>query len=257
MKEKKKYIIVFVILAIYILIIFLTNGKNIIRENFDSVYMMISPSTQWKFEKGNWTIATNIVDYSLKSFHTYVDNKPFGNYNVTYNNKFYLFDDKRNSIKYDGNLIAIRGSIPIDIINFKDEKIEPSIEVVSNALKEKNINASIENIRVRKIEIDLDNDRQTENIYITSNVFYAKENEDSFALVFIVENNQIVYIYEEIEKYIKTLEMCTPYIQNIIDIDKDKKYEIVMGCEYFSNNGVCHNLYDNKTNRYKNLLKNC
>ncbi len=257
MKDKRKYIIVFIILAIYLLIVFLFNGKNIIRENFDSSYMMISPSTQWKFSKGNWTSVTNVVEYSMKSFKTYVNSKPFGNYNVTYNDKFYLFDDKRNSTHYNGKLLALRGTVPIDVIDFKEETIEISMPIIKEVLLERKIKASLETIRARKIEIDLDNDKEKEQIYTIYNVFNAKEGENSFAVIFIVNDNKKEYIYEKIEKYENTLTMCTPYIQNIIDIDKNKKYEIIMGCEYFSNNGTCHNLYNNNTKKYESIIRNC
>lgn len=257
MKDKRKYIIVFVILAIYLIIVFLFNGKNIIRENFDSSYMMISPSTQWKFETGNWTSVTNVVEYSMKSFKTYVNSKPFGEYNVTYNDKFYLFDDQRNSTHYNGNLLALRGTVPIDVIEFEDQEINPSIPIIKEALLEKKINTSLENVRARKIEIDLDNDMEKEQIYTVGNVFNAKNGENSFALIFVVDDNKKEYIYEKIEKYEKTLTMCTPYIQNIIDIDKDKEYEFIMGCIYFSNNGTCHNLYNNKTKKYESIMRNC
>lgn len=257
MKDKKKYIIVFIVLVIYLLIIFLWNGKKLIKENFVTSYLMISPSTQWKYEKGTWNIATNIVEYSMKRFDTYVDGKPFGSYNVTYNNKFYLFNDKRESIHYDGDLIAVRGSLPIGVLSFKEENINPSAPIVSEVLKEKKIKASLDTIRVRSISLDIDNDKNLENIYVMNNVFNAKEGENSFALVFIIDDEKRVYIYEKIEDSVETLTMCVPYIQNVIDIDQDKNYEIIMGCEYFSNNGTCHNLYDNKINQYKNIIKSC
>lgn len=257
MKDKKKYMIVFSILLIYLLIIFLWNGKRIIKDHFVTSYIMISPSTQWKYEKGSWNTVTNVVEYSMKQFDTYVDGKTFGSYNVTYNNKFYLFTDKRESIRYNGNLIAVRGSLPIDVLSFKEEIIDPTTPIVSEVLKEKNIKASLDAIKVRLVSMDIDNDKKLENIYVMNNVFYAKEGENSFALAFIIDDGKRVYIYEKIENAVRTLEMCVPYIQNMIDIDRDKNYEIIMGCEYFSNNGTCHNLYNNKTNQYKSIIKSC
>lgn len=257
MKEKKKYIIVLVILAIYLVLIFVFNGKNIIRQNFDTSYIMVSPSTQWKYAKGTWGSVTNITDYSMEKFKIYVNNKPFGDYNVTYNDKFYLFDDNRNSVSYNGNIIAVKGSLPIDVIYFEEEVIEPINDEIKEALKEKKIKVKGDNIRARKVEIDMDGDQKKETIYIVSNVFYATEGENSFALLFTEKEGKNKYIYEEIKDYKKTLEMCTPFVEGIIDIDKDKKYEIIMGCEYFSNNGTCHNLYNNKTKDYQKVITNC
>lgn len=254
MKEKRKYIIVFVLLASYILIILLFNGKNIMRENFDTSYIMISPSTQWKFEKGTWTTVENIVEYSMKSFQTYVNSKPFGKYNVTYNDKFYLFNEKRDSIHYNGDLLAIKGSIPIGVIKFTKEEISKDHPIIKKALDEKKINAT-NNITASIIKINIDG--KEEQFYIVNNVFLTEPGENSFALLFTIKENKKIYIYEKIEPYEKTLEMCIPYIQNIIDIDKDKKYEIIIGCEYYSDNGICHTLFDNEAEEYKRIIGSC
>lgn len=49
---------------------------------------------------------------------------------------------------------------------------------------------------------------------------------------------------------------CKIYLQNIIDLDNDNKYELITGCGYYSNNGVINNIYTLKNKEYKLLISN-
>lgn len=257
MQDKKKYIIVFIILGIYVIGVFLLFGKDIMKSKMYTSYLMVSPTTRWKFVKGHWSDAGKVSDYSLKPFEVYVGNKKFGTYNLTYNDKFYLFDNDRNPQLYDGNLIAYWGSLSMEVIDFQSEKVTQSdAPIIQKVLKENKLNISLDKLNMWKVEIDIDNDGKKEILYAVDNLFKENGETSAIAFLFILDDGKITYLHKKIESNKSTYSLCSPYVSNIIDIDKDKQYEIIMGCVYYSDRGTCHNLFDNKKNKYE-LLKGC
>lgn len=253
MKINKKYMILLGIFTIYILVMFLIFGRDFIRNNLDSSTIAISPDTIWNFEQGKWKDNGNKTDYSMKNYEVYEDSKYLGELKLTYNDKLYLFDSERKPVRYENSIIAVKGSIDIGVIPFKNTTISNSNKVVTKILKEKKIKVSRDTLTSKLIKIDLDNDGKLEEIYTISNVFNTDDYSNSIAIIAVLENNEITYLKEDVKEGKYTLTMCMPYIQNIIDIDKDKKYEIITTCSYYSNNGTCHTLFDND---YK-MLKGC
>lgn len=253
MKIKKKYIILSIIFVVYVIVMFLIFGRNYIRNNLDNGTMIISPNSIWKFQKGKWEDVDNNQEYSMKTYKTYENGTYIGDYQITYNDKFYLFDNKRNPINYENDLIAIRGTIDIGVVKFENTPVSVSDKVIYNILKEKQIKATSSTIRANVVKIDLDNDNKLEEIYVISNVFEADEKSNSFSIVAVKDNNKIKYLREEVRDSSYTLSMCNPYVQNIVDIDNDKKLEIITGCSYYSDGDTCHTLY----NSNYEVIKTC
>ena len=189
----------------------------------------------------------------MKNYEVYEDSKYLGKLKLTNNEKLYLFDDERKPVRYENDIIALRGSIDIDVIPFEQHSISVNNKVVSQILSENKIKHSNQNITANLVKKDLDNNGSLEEIYTITNAFVADENSNTFSIIAVLENNKISYLRNNVREGEYTLKMCVPKIQNIIDIDKDKKYEIISSCTYYSNIGTCHNLHNSD---YK-MIKDC
>ena len=70
-----------------------------------------------------------------KNFIVYVDNEYFGNYSVWLDDQWYLFDDNRNAVTYQGNLFAYQADFDMDILPFTTVDIT-DFTYVNQVLKE-------------------------------------------------------------------------------------------------------------------------
>lgn len=260
MKVKKKYLIFFAILFFYLIITFFLFRKQILNDYFISEYIVIDPSTAWKYKDGKWQDIDSFNEINMHSFHTYVNQDKMGIYNIVYNNKFYLFDKNKKSVRYNGSLFAYNGNMKIDVIQFKSEDLDTSdTQVIDKVIKENQVKFfDLNKMSGNKIKVDIDHDGTLEKIYTMYNVFSNTAKEESiYAFVFILKEDKIHYLYKKKAKSDTMYEtMCTPYMQNIIDINKDNNYEFIVGCEYFNNLGTCNLLYDSQKNKFK-VLKSC
>ncbi|MDD3340781.1 MAG: hypothetical protein PHN72_01070 [Bacilli bacterium] len=257
---KKKYVILFIILGIYLVILFLMFGLKEFRNKHFEAFLMVSPSTRWQFTGGEWVDVKDPKAYNNLDFDVYNDNTFLGKFNVVYNEKFYLFDQKKISQKYTGNMLAYRGNRDIDIIKYDEEQIDTEdTSIIQKVLNENEIKYSAEKVSGTKTKLDVNNDGKQETIYVITNVFNndVTQSDSIFGMSFIIEENHIDYLYKRIDIYENMIkDMCRPTLHSIIDIDKDKKYEFIMSCSYFSQKGTCNSMYDNQENKYE-ILKGC
>ncbi len=255
MKNKKAIIIVTSIIGVYLVLAVILFGWDNFTNKFQSLYIMLDSGDKWVLKDGHFKDVEDDKEYNWKKFDVYVNNQLLGNYNLLYNNIWYLFDDNRNSKSYGGSLIAIRGNKKYEVIDFQEEDLnEEDLKKVKNVLKSENIEYTYNLSYKKKVTLDVDGDSKEETIYAISNVFTSEPNQ-KFSIVFI-DNDGIEVLYKDVKKPSKMYEMCMPKVKFIIDIDKDLKYEIITECTYFSVMGSCDSLYKIKNNSYKKF-KGC
>lgn len=222
------------------------------------MYLFVDPTTRWKLSGGEWSNVTNVQEYNNLYFDTYVNNKPFGEFNVVFNEKFYLFDRKKLSHRFDGTLLAYRGNRKMKVIDYQEQMLQDiDYPVISQILNSNKITFPVENVSGTKMMIDLNNDGKKEKVYTLYNVFNEYNAQDIFAFIVVVDGSNIQYIYKKTDSVKNMIgNMCVPSIHSIIDLDEDKQYEIITNCTYFSKKGTCSSLYNNKKNNYK-IMKGC
>lgn len=259
-KLNKTSLISIFVLLILASIFFFTIGKNLIENNKINNVIIIDNNAIFK-EQGNnkWkNISFNkITNYNWKKYNTYIDNSYYGKYYLYNNEKWYLFKDKTKAVNYDGNLLALGGNIKYKVVNFTTYDIE-DYTYVKKVLNDNEISEKVFLTSDSLISIDINNDGIKESIYTISNKFSTENDSDiQFSFVFMVKNNKIIYLYKNIEKNQDNIYVgCKPYINSILDINEDNKYEIILSCSYYSNNGIEHKMYKYENQEFKMLVSN-
>jgi hypothetical protein len=257
MEGKKKYIILLAILLIYGIIVFVFFSGNIKKKNSGASYIIVGPSTRWKFEEGKFLRVNDSKEYNSMDFKVYDQDKYLGKYNVVFMEKMYLFDGQKNSIKYNGNIFAINGNLKADIIRFKQEEINKrDYKILEELLKNEKIEEDISKITLTKVMIDIDGDGTKETIYTASNAF-DETVQTSLSYIYLIRKNKAeILISKKMSVERMLSDNCVPFINHIIDIDRDKNYEFIIGCEGFSMSGTQNILIDNYKNNYNILISN-
>lgn len=255
MRSKKTYIVLIGILLAFCLIMFLTFGvDNLIKEKYDTT-IILGDDVVWTLKKRNWYYTTEYEDLNWKKYNVYFDNEKVGNnYYLWHNDKWYVFDNKKNAVKVDGDLLAVNSNYDVKVHDFNISDIEDYSDV-SYVLKENNINENQFTVDYR-IVFDIDNDGEDEVFYVISNTFPMDFDPDTiFSFVFMVKGDSIYPIYSETDNN-TGFNGCRPYFNAFIDIDNDSKYEFILSCAEYSTNKVAHGLYKFKNNDFKILISN-
>ncbi|MEG2321913.1 MAG: hypothetical protein RSB71_00275 [Bacilli bacterium] len=256
MKKNKKYIILIIILVIYALVAFIL-VPFAKRAKEPTLYMLLEPNTMWKLDHKKWSNVTNQNEFNFKKFDVFDGNKELGKYNLFYNEKWYILDDKRNKVKASNNIFATRSKVPIKVNDFsKQELNESDINLINEQLKSLSILGYDALKTSFKIEIDLDNDSYLDTIYGVSNVFVEEKHDKVFSLLFIKNKDKIQYLIKKISSVDKQIEnICLPNVQNIIDLDRNKNV-LLTNCNYFDLIGNCHAIFQLKNGQYE-MIYSC
>lgn len=256
MKNKKTIIIIFSILVPYLVLIVLLFGSSELKDKIYSMDILLSSGAKWHLEDGKWSDINDEKEYNWKKFDVYINNDLIGNYNLLYNKKWYVYDNKKNLIDYNGTIVAIKGNKKYKLINFHKSNFDTTGEnLLKSILREKNINFS-NNFQGTKISVDLDNDGKEEIIYTASNAFIDDEMINRRYSIIFIKDDKTQIIYEDYQDVSMKYSMCVPKINTIIDLDKDSKYELITECDFYSIMGSCTSLYAMKNNNYE-LIKGC
>lgn len=260
MKIKKQYLIVFGILIFYFLIMcIIFNDKS---KNTNPTYILLDSKNIWKYQAKEWKNVTNSsnAEYDWEKFDIYENQEKKGSYKVHfYNNEMYIFDDQKNRIRTEGNVLAIKGNKKINIIPYKESSIEN--EKIYQILEELNIESNSDLTKLssnKKITIDIDNDQEKETFYSLSNIFIDNDeliSNKKFSVIAMEKNNKISFLMDEIYNKEEFMEYCNPEVFSIIDVNEDEKLEIISKCVYVDQIGTYYNLYNLKKGKYEPIIK--
>ena len=76
-----------------------------------------------------------------------------------------------------------------------------------------------------------------------------EDKDDKFTIIYTIKNGEINVIYNK--KFPDDMKGClisTPYI---IDVNNDKKYEMITTCSYFDKLGIKTQIFELKKDKYK------
>lgn len=258
MKDKKIYIVLIIILVVFFLIMFCTLGiKNIRQSNYDAT-LVVGENTIWNYQNQKWLNITNsafIQDLNWEKFHVFLDNEEVGSYSLWHDDKWYAFDDSNNAVVLNGNMLAYRSNVKIDVVDFKEEDVDVD-QYILQVLEEHNLSSSSKFTTKYKIHFDFDSDGEEEDFYLISNVFPMDFNPDViFSIVFMVKDQKITYLYEDISEN-QSFNGCKPYFYSILDINKDKIYEFILSCAKYSVGDQIDMLYQYHDREFKIVISN-
>lgn len=259
MKIKPRYIILLIILFTYLLVMYLVAGKSNLRKEKLTTKLIVGDSSVWELENKSWVNIvkdTDLKDFNWTFYNIYEDDTDIGKYYLWYDEEeWYVFDKEKNPINIEGNLLAYQANYKIPVKKFKVNQVTDYSDI-KNHLLEKNIDITSELTVSSSIKIDIDNDGNDEVIYLFSNAFPEEsEPEEIFTYVFMKKDKATYIMYDQREENTGYVG-CKPYVNHILDVDEDKKYEIILSCGKYSNQKPTDMLLEFKKDGFNVLISN-
>ncbi len=219
------------------------------------VTLLVGDHTVWKYQDQRWDNVSSFQDLNWKKYRIYLNHENKGEYYLWYDDKWYAFDDDKNSFSLDGNLMAYIANYDLNVAYTVEDKITDTT-YVSNVLKNHNISPSSQLTVSTKISFDFDQDGEQEDFYAISNAF-ALDFEPSvvFSFAFMVKNGSIYMIYEDVRTN-DYFNGCKPYYTDFLDIDSDNQYEFIFSCGRYSMEEQIHILCQFSGDAFKTLISN-
>lgn len=250
--KKELYFKVIGVIVILSVLFFLIFGLNLIKKSKESSTLIVGNST-FKYQQNRWSVLDTTVkkENNWRLFNTYVDNEHFGKYYVySDGDEWYLFEKDKTAINYEGELLAFDND-KYKVLTYEQNEITDFTDI-EKVLVENNILFNPTYTSSYYIDLDIDNDKEMERLYVISNLFPIDPISDNifFSIVFLKKNDKIIKLYEQKED--DSFSGCKASVSSIIDLNHDNKYELILKCTYYSTNGVDYSLYNfNKDNFHK------
>lgn len=257
-KGRMKYIVIIIVLIIYGVFMYLFFGIDESRERRASTTLLIGDSTVWNYSARDWMNVTNqqsLSSLDWQKFHVYVDNEYFGNYSVWLDDKWYLFDDNRNAVNYQGDLFAYQADFDMDVLPFTLSDID-DFSYVNQVLEEYELSSNASYTLANMTSFDFDKDGVLEDFYFVSNVFATDFFPDKyFSFVFMVKSGKIYMLYEDVDQNDGT-NGCRPQLYTVADVDDDRSYELIVECSRYSVQEPVIMLYEFLDDEFKITISN-
>ena len=258
MRDKKLYIILIICIFVFFFAMFLLLGVNNIRRGDTAATIVVGDTTIWTYQNGNWTNIRNVTSVqslNWKEFHTFVDNKEFGDYYLWHDDKWYLFDKKNNAVPFEGTLLAYNSNFKIPVKDFTMREIT-NRSYVDQVLSDDALSLDSEFTVFLEVPFDIDQDGKEEMFYFISNAF-PMESEPNiiFSIAFMVKNEKIYMIYHELNEN-RSLNGCKPFPTSFINVDQNRDYELIFSCGKYSMEDQIDMLVQWQQDGFKTLISN-
>ena len=260
-RDTKVYILLIVFLAIFFVVMFLLFGVDNIKQEKYTTTIIVGDTSVWKYENRKWLnirTRTSLDELSWNKFHVFSNNKEIGEYYLWYNqNRWYAFDEKKNAVQTDTSLLAYQANFDMKVYDYEVETIDATDKYVQKVLQDHNIGLSSTFTSIYKTRLDFDNDSKEEEFYILSNAFPMGADPDRiFSIAFMVKDDEISYLYEDIFEKTNSYNGCKPYYNAFLDTNNDNKYEIILSCGRYSATNQVDMLYQYIDKKFKILISN-
>lgn len=260
-KNKKVALVLIICLVIFTLILFLTVGISDLRRKREKLYIVVDNDAMWVYKNQKWsTISKNDAkSYNWMAFDVYEGNSFSGRDYLMYtNDKWYIFDNSKKAVIPKEKVLAIGGNLNVSVLDFSMSNFTNEDNIyIKTILNRYGISDNVNFTNKEKISIDFDNDGENESLFVLSNVFPNGFTPSvTYNLIFLRDNNSTYVVYKNISGYNDDYSGCKAYVNNIIDVNNDNKYEILIGCGYYSTKGVYYALYTFLDNKYQLLISN-
>lgn len=253
MRTKKTYIILIAILLVFFIIMFLIFGFENLRQEKYATTIIVGNDAIFNYKNKKWIKVVDKDLYNWKKFHVFSDNVEQGNYYLWHSDKWYIFDDKKEAIVLDGEMLAYKANYDISVGEFKKQSIS-DYSYLHEILNEYDLPTVEESANNYEVLFDYDNDGVEEEFYVVSNVFSNSSNK-AFSFVFMVDDEKIYPIYKDVVEN-KSFNGCKPYFNSFLDVDNSGKYEFILSCAKYSVGKNKVMLYGMKKDEFKTLISN-
>lgn len=237
---------------------FYLHGYDSLKQESYETAIIVGDNTTWVYQNKRWMQgnSTNMYDkLNWQNYNIYENNKRIGTYNLWHSDKWYLFDNNKNAVNIEGELLAYNSNHDVNVEGFSKEDIEVD-NYIEKVLEDNDLDLNSKFTKIYKSSIDYDHDGSIEDFYVISNVFPLDfEPSTLFSFVFMVKDNQIYYLYEDVRDY-KAYSGCSPDIMSFINTDDDETDEIILSCFQYSNLGRIDMLYSFTGESFKILISN-
>lgn len=261
MRDTKVYIGLIVFMIIFFIIMFVLFGIDNIKQDKYSSIVIVGDTSVWRYENKKWLnirTKTTLDELSWKKYHVFSNNEELGEYNLWYSDdRWYAFDDNRNAISVDATLFAYQANYDMNIYPFKTEDTDVNDKYVRKVLEDHNLGLTSSFTSIYKTKVDYNKDSKEEDFYIMSNAFPMGADPDvTFSIAFMVENDEIMYLYEDVAPKTSSYNGCKPYYNTFLDTNNDGIYEIILSCGRYSANDQIDMLYQYIDNQFKIVISN-
>jgi len=258
MRKKSTYIILLVVIVVFFVVMFLAFGVSNIKRGKYATTLIVGDDTVWTYNNKHWmnvTKQSTLKKINWNKFNVYLDNKEFGQYYLWHDDKWYAFDEKKNAVILNGELLAYNSNYKIKINNFNQNDITDRT-YVNYVLEQNDLSPSSQTTTEYVVDYDFDKDGVEEQFYVISNVFAMDfDPETSFSIVFMVKDEKVYYLYNDISKN-RSYNGCMPYITSFLDVDNNNVDEMILSCARYSVNGVVKMLYTFENGEFKIVISN-
>lgn len=253
-----RYIVLIVIVVLFGIGMYVIFGIDEGKERKASSILIVGDNAVFQYASRNWmrlSSQSSISNLNWQKFKTYVNNEYFGDYLVWNSDKWYLFDDDRNAVSYQGNLFAYQAEFDMRILPFSTTSITDYTypkQVLEEHGLDPNSSYTLDNL----VTFDFDGDGVLEEFYVISNVFSIDTfPEKYFSFVFMVDNEKIYMMYEDVDVN-DGVNGCRPNIYTVGDFDNDSFFEIIVNCSEYSVQGSVVMLYEWDNEAFKIVISN-
>lgn len=257
MENKKKIIIIISIMLIYLVVMVIIYGIDKVKNKFYHLDLLIGPNTYLQYENGKWKDEIENKNQMLgKKYKIYQNSDYLYSGVLQYtDNKWYAFDDNNKPLSLQQDFFAYKGNINIDVVQYHImDMSENEILEAEQILKDNGILFKPSYVKTSKITYDLNNDGKEESIYIISNTLGMEEQNLYFSLVYVKINGNTNILVKHISE--DMYDVPSVNVKQILDYNKDKKYELIIEKIYFDQIGTCHEIFKIEKRAYESV-KSC
>lgn len=257
MQDKKIYIVLIGIIIIFFVVAFFFLDFPSIKEKKLDLTIIVDNHATFQYYGQKWkSINSEKQELNWNQFDVYLDGQKYGNYYLWWgDDSWQAFDDKKDPVQLEGQLLAYTSNYDIEVAPLQESSITDT-SYIANVLKNHNISLSSKLTSSSKISLDFDKDGVVEDFYAISNAFSLNDKPNVvFSFAFMVKNQSIYMIYEDVRQD-SFLAACKPYFSGFLDVNKDKKYEIILSCGKYSMQEPLAILYHFTNNGFEVLASN-
>lgn len=252
--SKNKIIICYLLLFVIVIILGVLLYKS---EN--SMYVFVNNKEMWRKDNNNWKKVSNnyIKKYQGEELTLFLKSNYNGKVYYKYEgDSINLYDENNTLINFGPSMISIKSNLDYKNVKIASEvnNVEKDINVV-NILERFSLNKN-QRVRIKKYEVDLDNDGKNDSLYSISNFYLGDEKADKcFSIIFSVINDDINVIDKTIVDLDKQNSTWSTSLNSVIDLDLDNNFELILvSTSYGQDDVYCMKKYNSSSNKFETLI---
>ncbi|MBO5095451.1 MAG: hypothetical protein J6B98_01060 [Bacilli bacterium] len=216
--------------------------------------IILSPNTILAYKDGKWQENPKL-NYKNMLFDVYINNEYKEKKYLSYSDKWYIFDESKNFLDYDGKILAVNTALDYKNLSYMTSELTGTDQnVITSLLNEKGITTNYDTLKKSKIIFDINKDGMRDDIYFISNSFEESNTENkAFSIGFVKYYDKTEVFYDVIKEVDSIYTISNPYLQNILEING--QIYLIVGSEYYSNSGTEHYVYQILNNSIMEVLK--